>query len=59
MDRKVQAVLNMGKHTMKTWSIFGFQWWGAMRPAYMWTKDGKCYMPIEFGLWVRVPSLDH
>lgn len=58
MDRKVQAIINMGKYKMLTWWIFGFQWWGAMRPACMWTKAGKYYEPLEFGLWIRVPSQD-
>lgn len=53
MDKRMRAILNMGKHKMKTWWIFGFQWWSVMRPAKMWMRDGRCYVPLFLGLWIR------
>ena len=31
----------------------GFEWWGTMRPACMWTKSGKMYKPLALGLWIE------
>jgi len=37
---------------MKTFFIFGYERWGGLRPDRMWTKDGRCYIPLFFGIWV-------
>jgi hypothetical protein len=49
---KVNSIISMGN--MKTWWIFGCEWWGDLRPAKMWTKDGRCFVPVVLGLWIRV-----
>ncbi len=41
---------------MKTWWIFGFEWWGGLRPAEMTTGKGKRYIPLLLGLWLRCPK---
>lgn len=41
---------------MKYWSIFGFEWWGAMRPASMKRKDGIVYRPLFLGVWIKKPQ---
>jgi hypothetical protein len=38
---------------MKTWLIFGFRWWGGLRPSKKWKVTGECYKPLVFGLWIR------
>lgn len=38
---------------MKYWFIFGFEWWGAIRPASMKRKDGAVYKPLFLGLWIK------
>jgi hypothetical protein len=38
---------------MKTWWIFGFEPWGGLRPAKMWTAGGRCFRPVMWGLWIR------
>jgi hypothetical protein len=39
---------------MKTLGCFGFERWGRLRPAAMWTSKGVKYTPtIIPGLWVR------
>ncbi len=38
---------------MKTWWLFGFEWWGGLRPAEMTTKKGMRYVPLFWGLWLR------
>jgi len=43
---------------MKTFFIFGFERWGWLRPARMWQKDGRCFIPLIFGLWIRWPAGD-
>ena len=43
---------------MKTWWIFGFEWWGGLMPAKMWDPRGKCYTPLWWGFWVRSPKGD-
>lgn len=37
----------MGK--MKTFWIFGFERWGSLRPAKMWTIDGRCFSSAYLG----------
>jgi len=58
MDKRVRSMLSMGNHKMISLGRFGFQWWGSMRPAFMWTGNGKCYRPIDIGFWIRIPSMD-
>jgi len=38
---------------MKTFWLFGFERWGGLRPAQMWTKGGRCFVPMCFGFWRR------
>jgi hypothetical protein len=47
---RMRAIQRMGH--MRTWWIFGFEWWGCMRPAQMTTK-GTRYTPLFLGLWLR------
>lgn len=43
---------------MKTWWIFGFEWWGDLRPAEMSTSDGRVFQPWILGLWIQsIPGL--
>jgi hypothetical protein len=42
---------------MRTWFIFGYEPWGKLRPAYMITKTGIKYIPLAFGLWIRITYL--
>lgn len=41
---------------MKFWWIFGFEWWGSLRPAEMKTARGDCYIPLFLGIWLRRPT---
>ena len=50
-QRLINSIVRMGN--MKTWWIFGFEWWGAMRPAQMVTGEGARYTPLFLGLWLR------
>lgn len=38
---------------MRTWWIFGFERWGGLRPAAMRKANGKKFVPLFWGLWVR------
>ena len=38
---------------MKYWWIFGFEWWGAMRPDTMQRKNGDVYKSLFLGIWVK------
>lgn len=38
---------------MKTWWLFGYEWWGKLRPAEMITQKGVRYVPLLWGLWLR------
>ena len=41
---------------MKTFGLlFGFEWWGRLRPAEMTTPDGQRLVPLFLGLWIRWP----
>jgi len=33
--------------------IIGYERWGGLRPAKMWTPDGACFVPLFYGLWIR------
>jgi hypothetical protein len=46
----------MGK--MKLFLLVGFEWWGKLKPAQMWTKKGHCYIPLILGIWIRWPFQD-
>jgi hypothetical protein len=48
---KIHSILAMGH--MKTWWVFGFEWWGTMKPAGMTTAEGITYIPLFCGLWIR------
>ena len=50
--QKVRAVQSMGH--MRTFGLLGFERWGGLRPAKMWTPDGRCFVPMFWGLWRRV-----
>jgi hypothetical protein len=50
-DRILRAIQRMGH--MRTFWIFGFEWWGCMRPAQMTTADGRRFVPLFWGLWIR------
>jgi len=41
---------------IKTLWIFGFERWGHLRPAKMWVKDRRCFKPLFWGLWIRIPG---
>ena len=41
---------------MKFFWIFGFEWWGDLRPAEMRTSKGDRYVPLFFGIWLRRPT---
>ena len=43
---------------MKTWWLFGFLRWGKLRPERMWQSNGRCYKPLDFGMWLRDPRKD-
>lgn len=43
-------MLKMGN--MKTWWIFGFEWWGGCKPFRM-MKGNKVFKPIILGLWIE------
>jgi hypothetical protein len=51
MLNEVRSILAMGN--MKTWWIFGFEYWGSLRPAEMTTAKGVRYIPLFLGLWLR------
>lgn len=51
MNKQWRQVEKMRRTPMKFWWIFGFQWWGNMRPAAMVTKEGKMYIPWFLGIW--------
>jgi hypothetical protein len=38
---------------MKFFWLFGFEWWGGLRPAEMTTAKGVTYVPLFWGLWVK------
>jgi len=38
----------------KTFWIFGFEWWGGLRPEKMWDRRGRCFRPLFGGIWIRV-----
>lgn len=38
---------------MKRWFIFGFEWWGGLRPSEMTTADGKKLIPLILGIWIQ------
>jgi hypothetical protein len=38
---------------MKVCGLIGFERWGNLRPAYMHTEDGRCFVPVCLGLWRR------
>ena len=40
-------------YKMYFWWFFAFQWWGGLRPAEMTTPDGRRYVPLALGVWVR------
>ncbi len=44
--------------SMKYFLFFGFNWWGYLRPTYMWNNKGKCYKPLFLGIWIRFPKND-
>lgn len=41
---------------MKFFGVFGFEWWGGLRPAEMTTAKGVTYIPLFWGLWVKRPT---
>jgi hypothetical protein len=41
---------------MKFFWLFGFEWWGSLRPAEMTTAKGVTYAPLFLGLWVKRPT---
>jgi hypothetical protein len=43
---------------MKTWWIFGYEPWGNLRPANMTTKDGRKYIPLFCGIWIKGDCMD-
>lgn len=43
---------------MRYWWIFGFEWWGEFKPAFMHTREGKCYKPLFLGIWKRCKEED-
>lgn len=53
----IKAIEAMGH--MRTWWIFGFEWWGAAKPYRMWTRAGQCYMPLVLGMWIRCNEQHH
>jgi len=32
----------------------GFEWWGSAKPAAMWTKEGRCFVPFVLGIWFEL-----
>ncbi len=38
---------------MNTWWIFGFEWWGGLKPTEMTTGKGVRYFPLFLGLWIK------
>ena len=38
------------------WRLFGFEWWGGLRPAEMTTPNGWRFVPLLWGLWIRRPA---
>lgn len=55
LTAQMKNFTEMGK--MRTWWIFGFEWWGKYKPASM-TKPDKnnemiCYKPLIFGVWIK------
>jgi hypothetical protein len=52
-DNPWKQALKMGR--MKTWWIFGFEWWGNVKPFQM-TKNNIVYKPLFLGLWFRERS---
>lgn len=43
---------------MKIFWIFGFERWGDLRPAVCWMNDGRNFIPVIFGIWIRWPFYD-
>lgn len=43
---------------IRTWWVFGFEWWGSLRPAEMITTDDRRYIPLFWGLWLRAQQND-
>lgn len=43
---------------MKTFFVFGFERWGGLRPAKAWNKNGRCFVPVFLGVWIRWPFAD-
>jgi len=42
-------VIRMGH--MCIWRNVGFEWWGSVKPAAMWTADGRCFVPFMLVIW--------
>ena len=56
-EELARSVARMGH--MRTFGRFGFEWWGAMHPARMWQRGGRCFRPLALGFWIRDPNHDH
>lgn len=56
-----RACKDISAKTMRTFGVFGLKHWGRSRPAIAidWTPDGRCFMPLFLGVWIRCPRLDH
>ena len=52
-DRKkfLRRINKMGH--MRTWWIFGYEWWYGLKPMNMRTKEGIKYIPLFLGIWIR------
>lgn len=42
---------------LKTFKLFAVGYWGGLRPAMAW-ENGKCFIPIILGVWIRWPFGD-
>jgi len=39
---------------MRIWGHLGCEWWGSVKPAAMWTADGRCFVPFMLGIWFEI-----
>lgn len=43
--------------TLQTFWVFDYMPWGTTRPAKIWYSDGRVFVPLIFGVWIRTRSV--
>lgn len=43
---------------LKPFGPLAFERWGRLRPACAWLPDGRRFVPLALGVWVRWPWRD-